>query len=200
MAGRTSAPRPNLEHVARGAESRNFSFSDFQFFECAKVKLDKSAADISETHELSPACVTSFPTSRDRSVSVRDRVGFGSSSSGTNLLYVLGFYNVSGNINRKIRAILCCPRRPLELWYISILVILQKYHRLFSRIGGIETRVCVPLISPLISMDTAIKSRYDSGFSCEGCFYGSRVWRDYETVPLANLIITFLYKFASSVK
>jgi hypothetical protein len=49
----------------------------------------------------------SFPTSRDRSVSVRDRVGVGLSSDGTNLLYVLGFYNVSGNINSKIRVIHC---------------------------------------------------------------------------------------------
>jgi hypothetical protein len=71
------------------------------------VKLDESAEAISENPRGEPVCVASFPTFRDGSASVRDRVGFGLSSSGTNLLYVLGFYNVSGNINSKIRVIRC---------------------------------------------------------------------------------------------
>ena len=99
-----SALRPNLEHVARGAESRNFSFSDFWG---ARAKPREHVGSYQKTQEPSPVCVASFPISRDRSVSVRDRVGFGLGSSGTNLLYVLGFNNVSGNINSNIRVIRC---------------------------------------------------------------------------------------------
>ena len=102
MPSRKALLQANLEHVARGAESRDFSF---QIFEGAKVKLDESTADISENPRAGPACVTSFPTSLDRSVSVRVRIGFESSSSGTNQLYVLGFYNVSSQLNSKIRVI-----------------------------------------------------------------------------------------------
>jgi hypothetical protein len=100
-----SALRANLEHVARGAEFRNFRFPVFWGRESETPRTRRVLSEPSPNRY--PRESISFPTSRDRSVSVRDRVGFGLSSSGTNLLYILGFYNVPGNINSKIRVIRC---------------------------------------------------------------------------------------------
>jgi hypothetical protein len=101
---RSNRPTPAKSRAhRRGTESPNFSFPDFWRRESETPRTSRVISEPSPSRY--PRESNSFPTFRDRSLAVRDRIGFGSSSSGTNSLYVLGFYNVSGNINSKIRVI-----------------------------------------------------------------------------------------------
>jgi hypothetical protein len=80
----TAPLRATLEHVARGAQPQIFRFPVFGGRESETPRTRRVLSEPSPSRY--PRESISFPTFRDRPASVRDRVGFGSSSSGTNLL------------------------------------------------------------------------------------------------------------------